>query len=390
MRSGGMSTLKFDASRCVRSVSKFSACTNCVDICPVETMRITEAGLPGFVPSECVDCGGCVGHCPSEALKLGVFDTTEFFLNFVRGGETLLSCRSNVPCLAALSVDHLVALALMKAEPVTLDTGHCAACEMKQTLLPQIESNIEEANFLLEAIESGRQLWPEAAAFVPQSGAAEEDRRAFLNRLSVKGVVEGKKAFDEAVEGSMEELLEHSIGLVDIAKLRQKNVPDKRKILFMALKRAPKPSVYHTIAEADISIASQKTIDTEQCTNCQMCYRICPTGALSTNEKNSRIFFDAMLCIKCRACHDTCETDALGLRGIFDLKEFFEPMQQELAAFKVLNCHECNIPFTSLHGEVLCPRCAVEEAEALELWGLTKKSDGTVAVKDDHQRGEKS
>jgi len=384
-----MSTLKFDAAGCVRSVSKFASCTNCVDICPTGTMRIAETGLPGFVPSECVDCGGCVGHCPSEALKLGAFDTTAFFLDFVRSGETLLSCRSNVPCLAALSVDHLVAMALMKEQTVTLDTGHCGGCEMKAQLLPRIEANLEEANFLLEAIESGRQLRAEAVAFVPETEVVTEDRRAFLNRLSLKGVAEGKRAFDEAVDGSMEELLEHSVSLVDIAKLRRKRVPDRRKLLFMALKRAQKPSVYHTIAEADISIASQKTVDMSRCTNCQMCYRICPTGALSANESNSRIFFDTMLCIKCRACHDTCEPDALGLRSVFDLKEFFEPTQQKLAEFRIVRCHECNTPFTSLHGEVLCPRCAVEEEEALELWGLTKKNDGTITAKDD-KRGEKS
>lgn len=387
-----MSTLVFDASHCVRSVTKFSACSACVDICPVDTMTIGKNGLPTFIPSSCVDCGGCVGACPSESLALGIFDTTDFFFNFVQDEQqNLLSCKSNVPCLSVFSVDHLISMALMKDVPVELDLGHCASCSIKEPLYDEILKNIEEANFILEAIESNKQLDARAVVYTieeEEKGSEGDDRRAFLSHLTIKGALQGKKAFDEAVEGSSDEMKAHSINLIDVAKMRQKALPDKRKILFMALKRAPKPSVYHTVSEDDITFSSQKSVDMQSCTNCQMCYRICPTGALSSDEKNSAIFFDTMLCIKCRACHDTCEPDALKLKSVFHLKEFFEPSQQQLAKFSLKRCHECGMTFTSLHGETVCPRCAVEEEEALELWGLTKKSDGTIAINDEKKPGE--
>ena len=367
-----MSTLIFDASRCVRSVTKFSECTKCVDICPVQTLTIAENNLPAFVPSACVDCGGCLGVCPTESFKLKDFDATEFFFEFAAEPSPFISCRVNVPCIMALSTEHLIALALVKEKPLILDIGHCHTCPYKEPLYANILKSVEEANYLLEAIESGKRIEVEAIAAQEQGvddNVDQSDRRAFLERLSLKGAIQSKVQFEELVEGASDEMREHALGLAEIARIRQKELPDKRKILFTALKRAPRPRRYHTIAEEDISFASQKFIDMETCTNCQMCYRICPTGALSSDAKNSKIFFDAMMCVKCRACHDTCEPDSLKLQPTFELKEFFEPTQRLLASFPLVRCDECGTHFTSIRGERVCPRCAVEEEEAMQLWG---------------------
>ena len=61
--------LEFDVSSCVRATSKFSGCTRCIDVCPVETIEIVD-NTPAFTPSVCIDCGGCVGVCPTESFSL--------------------------------------------------------------------------------------------------------------------------------------------------------------------------------------------------------------------------------------------------------------------------------------------------------------------------------
>ena len=383
-----MSTLHFDPARCVRSATKFSHCDACVTVCPTETMTIADNGLPAFVPADCVDCGGCVGACPTEALSLKNFDTTEFFFSFAENEETILSCRRNVVCLAALSVEHLLALALLKEENLQLDMGHCETCPYKSPLYDRILQNVEEANYLLEAIESEKRLDLQPLAVEEEDAPKESDandRRAFLERLSLKGAVHTKRAFEEMVEGAEDTLRSHDLDLADLAKMRQKELPDKRKILFVALKRAKKPTFYHTISESDISFASQKFIDKDTCTACQMCYRICPTGALSSDAKNAKIMFDAMMCVKCRACHDTCEPGSLQLQPTFELKEFFEPTQRLLAKFELRRCDECGVYFSAVHGERICPRCVVEEEEALELWGLEAR-DGMVVFKEGEEK----
>jgi len=114
---------------------------------------------------------------------------------------------------------------------------------------------------------------------------------------------------------------------------------------------------------------SQKVIDKDTCTNCQMCYRICPTGALSSNAHGAFIAFDALACIKCKSCHDVCEPDSITLKPVFNIEQLFKPKQELLVKFSIKRCDECGMPFAYRGGEIMCDRCRVEEEEAHELWG---------------------
>jgi energy-converting hydrogenase A subunit P len=198
-------------------------------------------------------------------------------------------------------------------------------------------------------------------------------RRSFLGNASLEGVVKHKKAFDDAVDE--DELQHFQIDASVIAKIKDKKLPNKRKILFTTLKRTQVPDVFEVLPEEEVSFTSQKFVD-ESCTNCQICYRICPTGALSSNNKFSLIHFDAMLCVKCRLCHDVCEPDAIQLQSGFEIKEFFEPTQRTLATFNIKRCNECGNNFTYTGGEQTCPRCRVEEEEAMFLHANAKRMRG--------------
>ena len=372
-------SLIFDPASCIRTSSKMSECTKCVEICPVKTIEIVE-NIPTFTPSACVDCGGCVGVCPTEAFSLKDFSTVDFFFEMAESEETLISCKKNIPCLSLLSVEHLISLALESEEPVVLDLGHCAACEIREPLFAQIERNIEEANFVLSSF-SDRQLQPEMIGYEGEGSGSDSraddqevkpSRRSFLSNLSLKGAGRQKAAFDEAVEA--DERKRFDIDSAVIAKIKEKRIPDKRKILFTMLKRTKKPERYEVLPEEEVRFVSQKFID-DRCTNCQICYRICPTGALSSDGKCSVIHFDAMLCLKCRLCHDSCEPDAIQLQPGFEIKEFFEPAQRVLATFDVRRCYECGIHFTYEGGEQICPRCRVEEEEAMTLHENARKME---------------
>ena len=138
----------------------------------------------------------------------------------------------------------------------------------------------------------------------------------------------------------------------------------------MAMKRAKVPGTFHVIDINDISFISQKELDESACTDCQMCYRICPTGALSSDGRGSVINFNALSCVQCHSCHDVCEPDALTLRKTFSLSQFFEPKTETLIRFDIRRCDECGNFFSYQGGEKLCRRCRIEEEEAMELWGI--------------------
>lgn len=360
--------LHFDPSRCVRAKSRVSTCTQCIDV--TEGQIVLEENLPSFRVGTGLEAAACVGACPSEAFSLSDFSVTEFFFGFLDSKVRLISPKINVPCLSVLSVEHLISLALASDEPVVLDLS---AYEAGAHPLAVIEERIEEANFILSAF-SDKQLESNREAAIEtleeQEEAQTPSRRDFLANASLKGALKQKRAFEEAVaEGEMQYF---EIGDDLITKIRDKQLPDKRKILLTTLKHAGVPDRFEVLPEEEVSFISQKFVDA-QCTNCQICYRVCPTGALSTDKKFSLIHFDAMLCLKCHLCHDVCEPDAIHLQPGFEIKEFFEPTQRTLAAFEIKRCNECGNPFTYTGGEQTCPRCLLEEEEARVLHDNAKK-----------------
>ncbi len=352
--------IKLNPSRCVRYFSKFSECDRCESICPTEAVAV-QSGAVSFYQDRCVECGGCVGVCPTEAIELSGFDPLEFVFSFLKEEKETISCKDNFLCLAGLNVEYLVALRVAKR--VVLDVGHCAECDIAHRCLPQIESNVAEANYILEAMEQ------EGVEVAKLSLSQEEmpKRRDFFNIFTLKGAARIKGEFEEEIKS-----LEDPTIALDAAAaqaIRNKEIPNKRKFLFTILKKMDRPEAYRYLENEHLSFTSDKEID-DSCDNCSICYRICPTEALSSDQKQSKIYFDPLLCVRCHLCHDVCEKDSIKLSKYFDTKEFFEPKQKILAQFKVIRCEDCGAWFSYFGGERLCPRCAAEEDAARELWGL--------------------
>lgn len=364
-----MGLLSLSPARCVRALSTQSACSACSDGCPVNAIILSER-LPSINQALCVGCAGCVASCPTEALALDDFSPTDFFFSFLNDESSVVSCQKNVPCLAALGSEHLIALSGMK-KGVTLDIGHCSACEIGAVILKELHQKIENVNYALEAIGSEYPVVLAELGYVDEMNKEEQkDRRDFFKTFHVKRIGTYKANFEREVQLSTDEFISHAIDSSHTQGLRTKKITDRRKLFFTALKRYEKPEIYHVVEAEKITFTSQKLLDEAKCNACEMCYRICPTGALTSDMRNSKIDFDPFLCVKCHLCHDVCESDAITLSPSYNLKEWFEPTVQNLVTYSVRRCDECGSIFSSVGGEKICRRCRLEEEEALELWGL--------------------
>lgn len=365
-----MGLLNLSPAKCVRALSVNSACTLCAEVCPTSAIVISDR-LPSINQAICVGCAGCVSSCPSEALALDDFNSTDFFFSFLSDESSLVSCQKNVPCIAALGSEHLIALCGMKKE-LRLDIGHCAECSIGESVLRNLHSRVESVNYLLEAIESEGRVTLVEENYIEEGTTQEKDRRDFFKTFQLKKIGGYKADFDREVQLSTDEFISHATDSSHTQELRTKKITDRRKVFFTALKRLERPSLYHVVEGEQITFTSQKLMDEAKCTACEMCYRICPTGALTSDMRNSRIDFDPFLCVKCHLCHDVCESDAITLSSSYNLKEWYEPSVQNLLTFSVRRCDECGLTFSSISGNKICRRCALEEEEALELWGLNQ------------------
>ena len=297
-----------------------------------------------------------MGVCPTEALELESMSVLEAIFGFLKEPEPI-SCKKNFVCLAALGTEYLVALGL--AHDVELDIAHCKECDIAPKMFPKIEDMVAEANYILENI-GGHEVRVQELGLVAEESP---NRREFFNLFTIKGALKAKQEYDLALQSEVE------LTPVHAQAIKEKSIPNRRKLLFSLLKQLPKPDEYRYLENEHLSFTSDKEIDSS-CDNCSICYRICPTAALSTDRKQSAIFFDPLLCVRCHLCHDVCEKESIKLSEYFDTKEFFEPQQKVLAKFEVIRCEDCGAWFSYFGGERLCPRCAAEEDAARELWGL--------------------
>ncbi len=363
-----MAFLTLSPEKCVRALSVNSICTHCTEVCPTSAIVIS-AKLPSINHSLCVGCAGCVAVCPTEALVQDDFNPTDFFFSFASGDETMMSCQKNVPCLSAISPEHAVGLAQLKSGLVW-DIGHCSECEIAHKALPLIESCAENANYLLEAMDSAHRIRLEKVAYQDEGQQEEKGRRDFFKTFHLRHLSAAKANFEKEIQSATDEFVEYQLSSTHTAGLKTKKITDRRKIFYTVLKRMEKPSVYHVVDASKITFTSQKLMDEAKCTGCEMCYRVCPTGALVSDMRNSKIDFDPFLCVKCHLCHDVCEPDAITLSPSYNLKEWFEPSKRNLITYLVRRCDECDGLFSSLGGEKICRRCRLEEEEARELWGI--------------------
>jgi len=364
-----MQKLKIDYGSCVRASSKYSECTKCYDICPIENKGIAYDENIVKITDSCIDCGGCIGVCPSEAISLSDFNTTEFVFKFLESDENSIREDQDLPTLAVLSVEHLISLAILSKNDLKVDISTCGEGERANLLESYILPTINEANLFLKSIGVDKEIGVVRLEEEQTSELTDEEepnRRDFLKRLSPKGIIKSKVEFDKEIEKvERRELLDSSV----TSSMREKSYPDKRKLLFMALKRVEKAQDLKKVSADTFSFISQKSIDSS-CDNCSFCYRLCPTGALSSDQRGSKIDFDPLSCIKCHLCHDVCQSNSIELIE-FDLENIFEAKMQRLIEFKQRRCAECGNFYTLLPtSNDICPRCNIEEEEAKSLWGI--------------------
>jgi ferredoxin/flavodoxin len=74
------------------------------------------------------------------------------------------------------------------------------------------------------------------------------------------------------------------------------------------------------------------TVDTDECTQCEECISVCPTGAISLTDQ---ININAELCIFCCACIKNCPVECISLKNT--------PMQEKAGALTI-NCKERKEP----------------------------------------------
>ncbi len=359
-----MARLNFDIYSCVHTYFKPSSCNKCEQVCPVEDTVKLENERVQLNVENCVSCGACVGVCPTESFSLNGFDPKDFFDRFVDRQWDVISCKLNVPCLASIDTQYLIAMALKREEDIVLDIGHCETCFIGK-LIDRITDAVQEANYVLEQLEVPYRIKLENLKIEPEK-KEEPSRRAFLKRFTKTTASLAFWAVSQALPIDEEQEVERDYKNI----VEEKVMPVKRQVLLDVLKEKDLDLEGKYLDVDRITFTSQKWIEWEKCTNCFICYNICPTGALSGGSDRLQILFKPSMCIKCRICHEVCPEQCLHLADKLELKDFVYETKV-LAEHVMIPCAECMVPFSYKNdGDYICPRCKKLDEEVRELLGL--------------------
>jgi len=363
-----MTKIELNTDRCVRYYSKHSTCDLCEVVCPTNAIKIDNMQL-AISLNTCIECGACDSICPNEAFNLENFSATSYFFNALKNDDFIISCKRDLPCIMALSIEHLVSLVIQKGN-IDADLAHCNSCDIG-AFKENIIKNIDEANMVLDSLNISNKIYSKDLAIkrVEQPPQLESNnRRELFNRLTLKGALKTQREFKDESANLDNDFASFKLDTTHIKGIKEQSLSDRRKILYTSLKNVDKDIDGMYLSFEKLSFISNKDID-NSCTNCSICYRLCPTGALSSDINMSKINFDMLSCVKCNLCHDVCESNSISLISIYS-KQILDPQVRELLSFDIRRCDECANHFTYSGGELMCESCKTLEDDAKSLWRL--------------------
>jgi ferredoxin len=280
------SQVQLNNQQCLHALDSQANCQVCTLICPEQAVQIGPP--PVFDIQRCDNCLACVPACPVGAFRAD--DVHQSLLNCATradGAALELNCSlhphpgSGLPeslgiqvrgCLAGLGAGSLLSLAALDIGRVILRTDACTDCP-KSSLIPWIKRNLASVKTLLDAFGSNlsiehsdtrdsmelveRPLW--------QADNPPLSRRDLFRIASRQGKIAAARAMIHDSESSAHRL------------------PRERQRVMKALD--------HLMGEIDIHRSNARIEGfglvsiSKECTACQACAKVCPSGALMYQEE---------------------------------------------------------------------------------------------------------
>jgi len=351
-----MAKIAIDTTSCVRFRSLKSECSACFDACNDEAISFEEGGIR-VANAKCTECFACIGVCPSSAVVSSSADVLGFVARFLDSSDTYLSCDTCGFCLLAFDAQILLTMLALRRSDISMVANGCSKC-----------ADNNGFGELLDSVNAYAEGFGFVGRYVQNSGSEQKvkntpsvDRRGFFGALSGKNIIKAAKSINDASKD------DSFFGLdgIDFEMLKQKRLPTVREGLLGVVDAS-------RTAEAALTplFFTDKMID-ESCNNCELCYNLCPTGALSVARLKNAISFESYKCIMCKLCEDVCETKSIHSMPTVSLRNFASKNKNELIKFKVTRCYSCGTLFTvDENSNGACPRCAKEDEDAMDLSGL--------------------
>ncbi len=355
------SAIELEASRCLHSLDRKSACEGCFAVCPVGA--ITVGKPPSLDSKKCESCLACLASCPVGAFTAD--DSVPALLNATAHLETpiveLLCSRNPQPdkglsenstgirvkgCLAGLGTGAYVSLAPFSLEHVVLRTEACAACQWA-FLRPQIDVQVARAGHFLAAWnKTGSLATSDATEGLVQRPVWNADNPPLSRRDLFRMVArQGQVAMARAMQNGV-----RTIG--------RRPGRDRLRVLG-AVSHLPGPEQATGVRMGELGFATVSIA--EACSACAACARACPTEALQfqkdDEETKFSLKFSPRLCVGCDLCTRVCVPLAVAVNHEPSFDEVFGSENVLLLEGGLIKCARCGAPTAKRDDGDLCDLC---------------------------------
>lgn len=326
-------SIVFNRLDCLRNEYAKNDCTLCQEVCAHDAFGFREGKLR-LLPS-CVQCGACVGVCPTHALRLEGATIETLVERLISSESRSFTCKDLFPCFGALNFWDWAVLVL-EAKEVVCDVSHCASCNhnRENAVEKYLSKAIDEVNRLMQVLGQEARIRCEVHPNVKPA------KRVWFEKL--------------------------------ITPKSTMPSPDSLWVFKQKMKAYLERAVW--VRSEDFSFIHPKAV-TITCDNCKECVRFCPTHALSYDTTQTKILFQTGQCIGCNICETVCAKKAIDTpEATVDIASFAFERAEVLIAHDLRICDTCRCAFSYKGGEMICERCASFEKEHAEMFVLASQS----------------
>lgn len=316
------SYIHYDQSICQYHERRHEICAKCADVCPsVSILKDDETKHLVFSHIDCVDCGECVGVCPSGAIDYSRI-TRQSFAQIARMYKGKIPLVVPNACLDDVSVN--------------LPSG----------VLPfgtWSEKFLSEAHLLTLLQESGSSV----VIYSPKPSRILNEVVLIINQIY--GLKFKTKAIYVARD---EDALKTALSMAQTISGSEYSTSEyalpKREIFSKRLAYIVGNDDLGEVYTDELIRYGKIEINPDTCTLCLSCVGACNVNALIADKVTNSIKFNPSVCTACGYCELSCaEKDTLFLhRGVIELKpQSFT--YTELARDELFKCVECGKEFAT-------------------------------------------
>lgn len=357
--------------RCSKVRFSSAQCDRCVAGCPTDSIRIIYPNLA--IDDTCSGCGFCVALCPNEVFSFRGEGATRFTSDEEKPSPLYcsgllatgaMSARVLPPfiirCVGSISTAFILARVLRGSKPLHVVTGSCDACPMKggENSYRQREREIQS---LFDYLGIGF-----SPVIVSTASAAEREEASKQYEIFQASLEESKalsrRDFFKHLRGSAatrrSQPARPAVRSRDIESEHRSPTKENQALVELFRRYAGR-----VIGEKGAVPGFFEVEVDENCSGCGACASLCPTGALTLDERpaTAQLQWTPAHCSNCNLCFDVCARKALHVLPCLDGDRIANETTSTIRVFQRHVCPECGNRFLSSGPKACCGDCSKTE-----------------------------